>query len=117
MFRENGFTPQEAVTTAVKETIEPWQKAGLELPHLVVSEVARMTGLRAGTVIRIVFRSKNLMLEDLQGQPVNGNLREAAVTSAPIKKVVRVTQKEGRSFEQTAFGMGLNRLHIRIQGF
>lgn len=121
MFRddETHITSQQAVTQAVYEITGPWQIAHLTPPNLDILEVARTAKIPVKAALLIILENQADMafqVEDRQGQKVNGNLREAAILSAPIKKVVRATQgKSAVAFEDTAYRMGLGRLRLSFQ--
>ncbi|MDO8577233.1 MAG: hypothetical protein Q7R82_02710 [Candidatus Daviesbacteria bacterium] len=112
MFRDNGNrTPHEEIGNTVAEITAPWQQAGMKPPYLGVLEVARASGLSEQVVVHSVLDDPNLSLEDMRGQRVNGNLKEAAIANAPLKRVARMSRNSD-SFRTTAFRLGLRRLRI-----
>lgn len=112
---EFGFTLREAIESAYISITEPWAKADLPLPSATVKELAREAHLPQGTIIEAVLQSSEslgMSLVDLVGKRVNGNVRQAAIDSAPLKRVARETQKGGHAFEEVCFRFGRGRLRI-----
>lgn len=118
MFRnpENNLSPQqETIIGEVADFTIPWIKAAEPLPDLEVKEVARMTGLPIKDVVDAVLENNNLAIVlDRKGRRVNGNLREAAIKSAPNKRVGRIVQGYGHPYEEVRYNMGLRRLLLRF---
>lgn len=113
MFRDidNYSTPREVVA-AVTSITEPWNKAGLTPPNLDVIEVARTAQCPIRDVLTAALTESSFELQDIKGGTVNGNLREAAILSAPAKRVARLTQSKGLPYENTAYRLGRRRLKL-----
>lgn len=115
-------TPEEAVKTAIDQITAPWRKAGLQPPSLLTIEVARATRtgtsppLPLSTAIRAIRSDSSTyihaILVDAFGNPVDSNLYEAAIASAPPKKVARRIGGGTHSFGEVSFELGRGRLRV-----
>lgn len=109
MNKENGFTPKEAIAQALDGLYKPWRKVREMPPTFSIKEISRTARVAPSKIVDAITKGDiiitddsypslyKIVLEDLDGASVNGNLAEVIRGIAPYKRAVKLSRYKSRA--------------------